>query len=237
MLFTPPVYLDKTDLAAHQVEVQNRKIGERTASGAPASFEELFVQYYDYVVNLVASVGINPQNSEDVAMTILATFFEKQALEDYDPEYRSTYDGKVHKAVFKTFLSGFVLKYVRHHRDRQHKLLRREGFSTDHVLFRTDDGEYVSWMDFYGPTVTEEHEDLEADEAVAKITARLSAATPRNDQDLCDLPALFAEVQVHTSLYGKVDVALLAATFSVSKTSIQNWMKRLRAEVTAALDS
>lgn len=46
----------------------------------PANYDELFTAYYDYVVGLVVTSGIDVQNAEDVAMTILATFFEKDVL-------------------------------------------------------------------------------------------------------------------------------------------------------------
>lgn len=209
----------------------------RTAD-VPQDFSEMFDRYYDYVVRLVAQSGIDFQNAEDVAMTILTKFFEKDALSDFDPEYTTEYGGVTRKAVFRTFLSGFVKTYVRHYKDRQRLQAQREGFSTDTVMFTyAESGEYATWMDLNGPTYEETHEELHAQDLIVAIRTHLATVPPRNAQDQCNLAALFESVLVQTYEDGSVDTAALATQFSVSKTSVQNWLKRLRAEVSIVVEA
>ncbi len=203
----------------------------------PSSFEEMFATHYDYVVRLVAQSGIDFQNAEDVAMTILTKFFEKDALNDFDPEFTTEYGGITRKAVFRTFLSGFVKTYVRHYRDRQEVTRLREGFSVDTVMFTyADSGEPATWMDLQGPSFEEKYEDLAEQDLLASIRSRLQHSTPRNSQDQCNMPEFFEAVLRQTYAEGRVDTAALAEEFGVSKTSIQNWLKRLRSEVSSVIE-
>lgn len=198
----------------------------------PTSFEDMFERYYDYVVRLVSQSGIDFQNAEDVAMTILTKFFEKDALSDFDPEFTTQYGGVVRKAVFRTFLSGFVKTYVRHYKERQRIQKDREGFSADTVMFfYSESGEAATWLDLSGPVYEENYDALHEKDLIQSIRAHLDSVPPRNVQDQCDLRAFFEAVLVQTYEDGRVDTATLAEQFEVSKTSIQNWLKRLRSEV------
>lgn len=222
-----------TDRRLHSLDARERITRERALGDyVPTSFEDMFAHYYEYVVRLVATSGIDFQSAEDVAMTILTKFFEKDALSDFNPEFSTQYGGVVRKAVFRTFLSGFVKTYVQHYRDRQRIQQDREGFSTDTVLFiYAESGDPATWMDLNGPTHEDTHDGLYSRELVHAIRTHLKAVPARNGQDQCDLPAFFEAVLRQTFEDGKVDTVALAKEFSVSKTSIQNWLKRLRVEV------
>lgn len=221
-----------------QTKVPNK--GEGPASRGdyvPETFEDMFDHYYDYVVRLVASSGINFQNAEDVAMTILVKFFEKDALHDFNPEFTTEYGGITRRAVFRTFLSGFVKTYVRHYRDRQRLQQEREGFSLDAVLFvYSDSGQPATWMDVEGPQYEENFDSLHAQDLVQSIRAHLATVPKRNIQDKCDLPAFFEAVLEQTYIGGKVDIHALSDKFNVSLPSIQNWLKRLRTEVSSVVE-
>lgn len=197
----------------------------------PATFDELYRHYYSYVVRYVIALGIEPRNAEDVAQTVLQKFFEKDVLSDYDPDHYVEAEGRTRKAMFGTFLSGFVRLYVRHYRDRQWVLQKREGTSLD-TSSRDDDGKDGSNSDFLsGVTFEEQHEDLHFIELVTGIRAHLSTVAPRNAQDQCNMVDFFNAVLQQTYEDGKIDTEALKEQFGVSKTSIQNWLKRLRNEV------
>lgn len=202
----------------------------------PTSFEDMFDHYYDFVVKLVSTFGIDYQNAEDVAMTILTKFFEKDVLSDFNPEFTTEYGGVTRKAVFRTFLSGFVRTYVRHYADRQRLHKAREGFSVDTPMFIfVETGEPMTWMDYVGPRYHETFEDLHEADLVRSIRARLNLVKPNNAQDQCDMPEFFEKILQQISELGRIDTALLAEEFQVSKTSIQNWLKRMRSEVGAVV--
>lgn len=203
----------------------------------PQTFDELYRHYFKYVVKYVIALGIEPQNAEDVAQTVLTKFFEKDVLSDYDPERYVQANGRIRKAVFGTFLSGFVRLYVMHYRDRQWVLKKREGTSLDATLAPTENGgSEGSPMDWTGPAITEEYEDLHFVNLVNGIRTHLSHIPPRNAQDQCNMVEFFNVVLQQTYEDGKIDTIALSARFGVSKTSIQNWLKRLRHEVHVVVD-
>lgn len=207
------------------------------ADYVPTSFEDMFTHYYDYVVRLVATSGIEFQSAEDVAMTILEKFFAKGVLEDFNPEFTTEHGGVTRKAVFRTFLSGFVKTYVRHYVDRQRKQGEREGLSLDTPVFSYyDSGEPVTWADYLGPRYVEEFESLHQQELVERIRTKLQVSDPRNAQDQCDMLAFFNAVLQQTFDLGKVNAIKLSKQFGVSDTTIQNWLKRLRSEVGAVVE-
>lgn len=204
-----------------------------TGDYIPTSFEDMYAYYYEFVVANVISQGIDPQNAEDVAQAILIRFYERKSLEHFDPEYVTVHEGVERRAVFRTFLSGFVLTYVKHHRSMQHKRVVREGVSLDRSTSNKDG---VSNETTIGDLIAVVDEDpgyveAEARQTIAKIRAHLAALPPVNSQDLCDMPAFFDQIQLHAEAYGRPNITELAAHFGVSKVSIQTWLKRLRREV------
>src|SRR5215216_488189 len=93
---------------------------------APGSYDELFRNYYPFVVGLVGKQGIAVDNREDVASEILLRFYERDFLNEFNPDLTFEVKGRIVRARFKSFLSAFVVNYVRSHRDRQNLRLRRE---------------------------------------------------------------------------------------------------------------
>lgn len=196
----------------------------------PESFEAMYEHYFTYVVHLVARFGIDYSNAEDVAQTILTKFFEKDALSDFDADYKSEQEN-ARRAMFRTFLSGFVKAYVRHYIDRQRVQKQREGISTDAVvLFAFSDGP-MTWLELNDPGVEDDHEELEDAELVTLIRARLAKLPPRGVQEQCSLPEFFEAVLVQTANGAKLDTGVLAAEFNVTRTSINNWLRKLRTEI------
>lgn len=200
----------------------------------PGTFEEMYSFYYDFVVSLCISPGgIDQQDAEDVAQSILLKFHERGSLDFYDPSYVTEVNGIEHHALFRTFLSGFVLRYVKHHRNMQGKRLRREPVSLDSQISQPgdeDSGKRESDGRFkltYEPG----YEEADANFAIKRIRDHLSTLSPINSQDRCEMVPFFDQIQIHAELYGRPNVTELAAHFGVSTVSIQSWLKRLRREV------
>lgn len=196
----------------------------------PSTYDELFAAYYDYVVGLVVTSGIDIQNAEDVAMTILTTFFEKDVLADFDPDRHIEYGGVVRKAVFRTFLSGFVKIYVRHYRDRQGINKTREPV----ILDAPTPGESSSdmrWIDFVGPTYTDDYSELTYARFVHSVSRQLGCAKPAGPTAKCTLPRFFEAVAEQVEQNGYLNVPELAKSLGMGETSAYNWMNRLRDEL------
>lgn len=198
-------------------------------SQAPADYTELFTVYYDYVTHLVKRAGIFPDNSEDVAMTILTKFFEKSVLEDFDPEHTTNHAGVTRKAVFRTFLSGFVLSYVRHYRDRQQVDAYREP-KIINSEFTAPDGTYGTWADVYGTPTTETYEVLYEEDFINTVRRHLRSLPPPNSPR-APLPDVFEAALKQANETGEVHVPTLAAQFNVSTNTIYVRLSRLKAEV------
>lgn len=223
---------------ANVMPVETRKANLSRPDFIPTSFEEMFDHYYDYVVRLVYKSGIDFQNSEDVAMSILTRFYERDALSFFDADHTTNHGGVERRAVFRTFLSGFVRDYVQHYRDRQRIRQDREGLSTDTVMFvYAQSGEAATWLDLNAPQHEDTHDTLYEWDLVRSIRDHLAQVPRRNAQDQCDLAKFFEAVLRQTHADGRVDTILLAKEFGVSKASAQNWLKRLRAEVAKVIET
>lgn len=224
-------------MATQQTFIQGPKLN---SDFIPGTYSDMFQHYYTYVVKMVTKLGIDPQNAEDVAMTILSKFIEKDALADFDPDFQSSYGGVKRTAKFRTFLSGFVATYVQHHRTRQMKQAYREMRSTNQPVVSDSSNNsgdaVIEWIELYGPNVIDEHEDLAEQDLIRQIRTRLTASGVRNNQDRCNLADFFEAVLEQSNETGKVDVTALSVQFGVSKTTIQNWIKRLRSEVSVVVE-
>jgi len=202
----------------------------------PRDFAELYEHYYLYVAKLVLRFGVPAGEVEDVTQSILLTFFEKNALEDFDPERMNDYQGKLRKAIFGTFLSGFVASYVRHYRDRIQVRVRRESLSVDTPVW-TEEGETQTLHDLLVDPVEEDYDDLMEADLLASVRTHLSrVAPPRRSHAKLNLSLLFELILDQLSEHGAVDAKELAELFGVSGTSVQNWLKQLRAEIQTVIE-
>ncbi len=195
----------------------------------PANYDELFTAYYDYVVSLVVTSGIDVQNAEDVAMTILATFFEKDVLSDFDPNRHIEYGGVVRKAVFRTFLSGFVKIYVRHYRDRQNISKSREPIILDTPM--NDGTDSGALIDFIGLVHNDDHSGVSYDRFVRSVSNHLSTIKPAGHAAKCTLSVFFEAVASQVKQTGHLNVIELANSLGMGETSAYNWLHRLRDEL------
>lgn len=193
----------------------------------PSDFSDLYEHYYAYVVRLIQSRGVLGEEADDIAMTILATFFEKDALSDFDPE---------REVKFGSFLSGFVLIYLRHHRDMLYKRKNREPVILDRPV--GDENNPTTLRDVLFTekvNVSEvEYADLLYSDLVRAVDQHLGAL-PRNSRSTVDLQTLFRLVVAQVEQYGKIDLAELSEIFGVTKNGVSYWLPTLRDEVAKVL--
>jgi len=198
----------------------------------PTTFSELFDHYYSYVSTLVFKSGIDDQNVEDVTMSILSKFFENDVLSDFNPDFTSHYNGITRKAVFRTFLSGFVKIYVRHYRDRQQINKQRSAISADALVCANTAGgstSEVTWMELNGPSLVDTYDDLETTDLINTVRTHLQQMSKTKER--CPLTALFEATLVHANLYGKPMIDILAEQFEVSETTVRNRLSQLRSQI------
>lgn len=219
-----------------------------TASGvdylsAPTDYAELFRIYYPYVVNLVHKHGIDENMKEDVASDILARFFERGFLEKFDPTLTFEYRGTQRPARFRSFLSKFVLIYVRGHHDRQQRIAGREIQICDLPL--TNGGAAHTgatterWVDVYGETADSHEEDVldivMENDLVRGLRNFLADVPRRSDHDRCDLVELFDAVVAQVRDRGEYDIKQLSTSFGVSYTAMHTWVWWLKANLAEAM--
>lgn len=194
-------------------------------SVAPSSYEELYRNYYSFVVGLVGKHGIAPDNREDVASEILLRFYERDFLNEFNPELSFEVNGKLVKARFKSFLSAFVVNYVRSHRDRQNLRIKREPLIVDAPATTMSDPEHYE----------DDYSAIYEEELVVKIREYLATVPRKSRQDQCDLLALFDAVVRQVRINGKYSVKDLQTQFGVSPTAIHTWLGWMRFNIAKAL--
>lgn len=216
---TPPTTLRQgRATGSYSAPVQHSRISDHSA---PEDYTEFYARYYPYVVRLVIDRGISPSNAEDVAQSILEHFFKRNSLDFYDPEH-VTERGKT--TQFTTFLSGFVLTYLRHHLDRARiEHARQEGLPIDE-----DPSNEHSWANTSGPRTESDLSGPEFDEFLAAAHRSLSAAKFKG---ACSLVDLFDALREQVETTGTYSVQALANQFGSTPSTVQNWIVRLRAEL------
>jgi DNA-directed RNA polymerase specialized sigma24 family protein len=204
---------------------------------APRDYAALFEQYYQYVVALVRRLGIDDSRKEDVASEILLRFLERDFLNKFDPTLVFHYDGEDRPAKFKSFLTKFVMVYVRGHWDRQHRLNTRELLMCDRPVGKDDNT--VAWVEVFGGNDPAAEDDvidiLDEQDLVDEMRAYILRVPRRSRYDSCDLVALFDEVIRHIRETGTWNVVELREHFGVSATAMHSWMWWLRANLADAL--
>ena len=203
---------------------------------APQDYAELRRIYYPYVVALVHRMGIERSCVEDVACDILLRFQERGFLDKFDPTLTFHHGGRDHPARFKSFLSNFVMSYVRGYRDRQFRLRYREPLLCDRLVSRLgEDFSEHPWIDVFGET-TPDPTDAVIDEVdhrafIASLREYLTKVPRRTRYDACDLPALFDAVIAQIDRDGEITITELCRTFGICGTAMHGWVWWLRANL------
>ncbi len=210
---------------------------------APTDYAELFQKYYRYVVILVRRCGIDDSRKEDVASDILLRFFERDFLNKFDPTMVFNHDGQDRPARFKSFLTKFVLVYLRGYKDKQFRQSSRELLLCDMPLTSTRLGwpgdSNSTWLEVFGTPEpgadTDVLADMDEQLLVDELRAYIKQVPRRSQFDTCDLLALFDSVIRQVREQGTWNVNELRAEFNVSATAMHSWLWWLRANLAAAL--
>lgn len=203
----------------------------RTQNTVPETYDEVFRHYYPQILGLVKQFGITPQRREDVAMMILTKFIERDALHDFDPQFIGRNGSPMR---FQSFLSGFVVAYVRHWRSREIIEANREMNLVDQPSSHSqeEDRDGHTWID-----ENFSHEDdlssVEMDLMMAKVRRHLATLPATNENH--DLALLFDFVMEQINSQGRILVTELADLYGVSISSMQTWIRRLRDQIRMVL--
>lgn len=190
------------------------------ATRVPQSDEEVFAEYYPHIKYLVGRKGIRKDYVDDYAMTLVSKFVEKGVLSDYDPERLTEVKGEQRTASFKTFLSGFVNSYLRHFAERDAIHAYRSALSSD---MRVGENADIPLLDYLGKSTEDDHSGVEVREWVDSVRTRLGKE-PRGRK----LVLFLDMVMIQVAENGKVDTGELAEMFEVTRSTIHNWLKKLR---------
>lgn len=200
--------------------------GAKTGDFVPSNYAEMFDHYYGYIRALVVKAHIDYQDVDDVSMSILTKFCEKDVLKDFDPHYHADV---ARKALFRTFLSGFVLIYLRHYVNRQWVNQKRELLYLDIPDPTTSGSAGESWGEHSGLlNEAAVQGEWDASTLVQDIRKRL-LSEPAVQK--CPLQDLFDECVRQISTADRTNVDQLAETFGISATTVRTRLRELRAIV------
>lgn len=182
----------------------------------PADYSALFTGHFPHMLRVVKELGIDAQDAEDVAMTILAKFVERDALHAFDPEHESG-------STFSNFIGGFVSAYIKQYQHKQWARRRRNS------KIPVTDPEIANTM------VHEDvYEDLEYQDLVDTIRKHLVDVPPRVRATLT-LSEVFEKVLVQFDEHGEIRVGELSARLGfVRAASSRPYLKDLRDETKVA---
>jgi hypothetical protein len=203
-------------------------------ASAPKDYDEVFRIYFRYIVRLVHRFGIDDEHKEDVACDILARFMERDFLAKFDPTMVFLYEGKLRPARFKSFISNFVITYVRGCGDKIRRGQNREKLLCDRVI-GWEANACVRWIDVYGgantapdPETTAVEGDAEA-RLVAMMRRHIATVEPQPPYDAYDLVTLFDVVIAQIRSTGHWDITELRHRFDgMSTTAMYGWLWWLR---------
>lgn len=198
-----------------------------TLSVVPATYEELYREYADYVKTLVRKFGIDQENVEDVTSILMIKILEKNLLSQFNGEMVSTNTGK--PVQFKSYLYGFVATYVQHHRSRQQLIKRRDCY----YIGTTDDE--TSWLASEGHIISDLHEDLETEELLDHIREILTTPAIPASRSAIDMDAFYTMLVEQVDEHGRVYKSQLSDHFGVSPNTIGKMLRRLREELAVRL--
>lgn len=201
----------------------------------PKDFAEMYQHYYVYVLKLLVQQGIDYQNADDMAQVLFIKMDEKGLLQQFNPDLE--FNGR--PAVFTTMLSGFVLKYAMGFRKRQMITQTRELNYIDQP--REPDADFqsdaASWIDVNGPHFEEEYADVSDADFRASVRGHLATASAGRKDSQLNFVALFDEIDRQVARDGKYSTSELMERFGVTRTTIHNWLEKLRIEVAKAVES
>lgn len=195
----------------------------------PADYDELFRKYYGVIVHYVIKGNIPVDRAYDVASEIVVALVKRDILSFYRPEVMNEYQGTLRPARFETFLIGVVKTYVRGHRDKGHRFARRE------TLTWGSDGDY-SVLEVSDWQLDPANQPWAYRMMVEQVREHLATIPPSNHKDRCDLVRMFDLIVRQVEETGRKDTSALMAEFGISRTSVWNWMSRLRAEMAVVLN-
>jgi DNA-directed RNA polymerase specialized sigma24 family protein len=217
----------------------------------PADYEEMYRNYFGFVVGLVQKLGISSRQAEDVASEIFLRFMERDKLAQFEPEHRIEHEGQRYKARFQSFLSAYVVVSVRHHRDVENRQKIREPLIVDAPVGEGDS----TWLDAntsrYASQPDEAPALVEDRELRDFVRRHLVSVGRRSRQDVMDLPRLWDHVLYRVDFWGagsstgkdaRLDIEELRSHFinprsggPISSTAMHSWLGQLRVHVAAAL--
>lgn len=193
--------------------------GRHTTSLVPTGYDQLFRHYYPYVSAMVRKFNVPESSRDDVAMMLVTKFIEKDMLGTFDPE---RLDATGNPVKFSSYLSGFVVAYIRYYVEREYKEASRSPNLIDETTV-TPSGE-LTWLDLNGFTHEDDLSHVDYELMVDAMKEKLKTVPTKNKRDFHLLFSLMVD-QLREK--GRLNRRELAEMFEVSDSLISLWQKMM----------
>lgn len=197
---------------------------DRDFETAPASFTEMYEQYFDYVKTLLVRLRVPSDQCEDVAQDIFLRFHVNDIIGQFDASRVMHHDGKAYKAKFRSFLSVKVELYARGKRERAGVLASREVLVCDTPV----DAAGTRWIEMLAGA-SDDITSVEAIQLIQRIRAHLRTVRVRGVRDLSRLFELV--IAQLADGFRRPNRSVIARQFGISNTAVGTMFGELRTEV------
>lgn len=187
----------------------------------PADYDEVFRRYFP-LIHRIATRWVDPHTADDIAMSLMLHFMERDGLRNFDPQRITLRTGLPQPVPFAVYLAAYAQAqaWTLHRawlRGRRREVLVAE-FSED-VLGAAPSPENLI-------------DDGSNKDALDRLCEIVSVRVPGQRRRIKDLPAVLRHMAAQVEVLGRVDMPRLAKHFKVSLVTAYSW----RAQIIALLD-
>lgn len=215
---------------------------KQTDNHVPQTFEEMYEGYYEVILKVAVTQGIDRDLASDVVQRFFMRLYERDfraevpfarfsLIDKYDPKKTFEHGGQEKTATFRSLIVGTFMKYVRGYREQQQVEANRVGLSFQEVEWDdVTDGESPQIAKLLVAThriYEEQYRDLHLTEFQRRVREKIAAKAPVRANDPLDLMLLFDMTMLLNDESGEISNREIAELAGISVNSVLTRKKKL----------